>query len=1019
VFIGRQTELTALRYSVDVVAKGTGRIVIIEGNSGVGKTRLTRELASIAADQRLCVLVGQCEESSSPRTYRPWHEIIMSLAEASNSLTLKDDLGAGAQDIVSNIAPDLAEKVTELSASRVADTSPDPRQTLFAGVRSFIKNLARRNPLVLIIEDIHHADAASVALLEYLASDIRTLPILVAVTRNIESQASNELLAALAGLQRVDGATPMVLRPFSQLEIQQFIKDRTGAEPSEPILQRIADLTDGNAQFLTDLMDHLLTVWQLRATDVTFAQFLAGYERFPLPSNWPDLVRLRIGALATDGIRILNLAATVGWEFDRYTLQRIRPPLGRDAVARTLRLLEERRIVHASDTPGHYRFVHVYRETIYEGMMGIDRATCHRQIADALEKHYGPASKGPHLTELAHHFYNAADGGDSGSLMKAITYSSAAARWDGDMHLAYEDAARHCDRALEVLAKTDPADKELRCDLLLYKASMQNNGGNPHALQTYREAGALAAAEGYVRQQADAAFGCGRRWGRTGGGTFGSYDQDLVVVLEAALYALSDAEWQRRVELLACLAAAYYSGGSRHQAQGAECAERAVSIASEHLSDDPAACRMMAYALDARHIACWTPDNLEQRREVAKEMLAQAKRAGDRQLEMDTHLWFVVNGLEDGNLEEVSTNIQAYESLATSLNLFTHQWWETGQFTALALLQGRYSEAESSIKRAGNNLGKTNDPNAMMNIVVARFLLSLEKHELGGLEESLNNFIDRYPLIPGWRIGRALLYCELGHRNQAVQDFEVFVRKNFELPFDSTWLAAMTVLCEVCVLLGDDLPNSKRVAAVLYKRLQNYGDRGSVAGFSAGWFGAVARALGLLATMLKDFGAAERWFTQANVLHHKMNADPWIARTHYDLAVMYMTRDRTGDPAKVSQHRQIALDLANRLGMARLKWQIAALDRHFSPVAMFSGQESRVLKLMCEHLTNKQIAERMKIKPGTVNKYVDRIFGKIKAYEDELSRGDEQNAGEPKVVHYSRAKAVDWARKYGICKRPE
>lgn len=201
IFVGRQREMGELRAALKESFAGHGRIVILMGEPGIGKTRTAEELASHAETQGAQVLWGRCYEEDGAPSYWPWVQAIRSYVEPRNSDQLQVDLGPNAADFA-EIVPEIRRKLTDL------ETPPDlpPEQArfrLFESITSFLKTLARSKPIMLVLDDLHWADEPSLLLLQFLAQQLADSHILVVgCYRDVELSRQHPLSETLARISR-------------------------------------------------------------------------------------------------------------------------------------------------------------------------------------------------------------------------------------------------------------------------------------------------------------------------------------------------------------------------------------------------------------------------------------------------------------------------------------------------------------------------------------------------------------------------------------------------------------------------------------------------------------------------------------------------------------------------------------------------------------------------------------------------------------------------------------------------
>jgi predicted ATPase len=160
-FVGREAELAALTADLDAAAAGRGGVVLVAGEPGIGKTRLAEELAAQATARGALVLWGRCWEGEGAPAFWPWVQVVRAYVQAADPAALRHDMGAGAADIA-QVVPTVRECLPDLPSP--PPTEPEAaRFRLFDSLAGFLRGAAARQPLLLILDDLHGADAPSLA----------------------------------------------------------------------------------------------------------------------------------------------------------------------------------------------------------------------------------------------------------------------------------------------------------------------------------------------------------------------------------------------------------------------------------------------------------------------------------------------------------------------------------------------------------------------------------------------------------------------------------------------------------------------------------------------------------------------------------------------------------------------------------------------------------------------------------------------------------------------------------------
>jgi tetratricopeptide (TPR) repeat protein/transcriptional regulator with XRE-family HTH domain len=434
--VGRGNEFGLLLGLLARLTAGAGHVVLVEGEPGIGKSRLMHELAHYCESRGLCTLSTHCYEIERAMPYQP----VIDLAGKALDLASKETLHKLPPVSLAEIAalvPAVAERVAVPSLS--ADF-PEARQArLFRAIVQLFDALATGRQLVVMVDDIHWADDASVQFLHYFARQAASRPLLLVCAYRDEELDTQERLAAL--VRSLRGETHARHVPLNRLQIADT--EALLAQFDHPRLklpglaQRLHRETEGNPFFLTSML-HALA--QGEASD-------ALPDALPLPDALRASVRARLAHVPPEARPALDVAAVLGRRFDFETLLAVtREP--EERLLRALEALVRRRLLREETEDGFYDFSHdKVREVVYRDIGGARRVTLHRAVAEALE---GRAEGEPHERDarLAEHY-------ERGHVWaKALQYLVLAAERSQKL-FAMRDALHWLDRAV-ALAEARP-----------------------------------------------------------------------------------------------------------------------------------------------------------------------------------------------------------------------------------------------------------------------------------------------------------------------------------------------------------------------------------------------------------------------------------------------------------------------------------------------------------------------------------------------------------------------------------
>src|SRR5438309_7645005 len=442
-FVGRSRELATLRTLVPRLLGEGRRVALVGGEAGSGKSRLVREFAQEVVGQGVLVLYGACD-AVVHTPFGPFIEALGSLVRDTDPDLLRADLGATGGELA-RLLPDLPLVVSELAAPIEADPDTE-RHRLHTAVADLLVGAAGRQPVLLVVEDGHWADAPTLLLLRYLVRAAAAARLLVLATfRDTEVDVPLELADALADLRRADHVVRLKLEGLSEESVGQFLCQSAGSDPvaaDGELVTWIHDVTAGNPFLLCELWRTLRDGGSVTVAGGT-VRLARPLSEIATPDSVREVVGQRLKRLDPTTRDLLELAAVAGSEFELDVLRAAAQPdldlpLALESAARSGMIdeLPSRRLA--------YRFTHeLVRRALYDGLSGLRRAELHLCIATALER-TGQPRTGQMLAGLAHHFAAAAPIGDR---ERAVEYNLLAARAAADA-LAFDEAVTRLRTAL-------------------------------------------------------------------------------------------------------------------------------------------------------------------------------------------------------------------------------------------------------------------------------------------------------------------------------------------------------------------------------------------------------------------------------------------------------------------------------------------------------------------------------------------------------------------------------------------
>ncbi len=473
--VGRAAEVRELHEHLDRVLSGEGRLVLLSGEPGIGKTRLAEELSVYAHLRGAWVLRGYCYEQEVGVPYLPFMETLRQLYQRRGDLVT--ELGERAGDLAP-LLPDLKRKGPE-----VAHLAPDDeRMRLFDAVTQWVSVASRLRPLVFVLDDLHWADRASLRLLHHLARNSRDQRVLMLGTyREVELDLDHSLNDTLSQMNRERLSYRLPLRRLSEEDTRALLSGLFDAEASQELAGAVYRETEGNPFFIEEVVKALVEEGKIYREGGRWQRLTV--QELEIPQSVKAAIGRRVQKAGEASRRVLTIAAIIGREFDPEVLVRV-SQLDEDAVldaldeAARLQLISETRVGRSA----RYAFEHaLIRQTLYESLNARRRARLHEQVGEALEAIYG-ARRDDHVEELAYHFGEAGPAKAS----KGIAYNLQAASKAASLFVM-EEAERRLLVALELSDAAD--DPKVRTNVLRALGDLHFlNLDNRRAVDAYERA---------------------------------------------------------------------------------------------------------------------------------------------------------------------------------------------------------------------------------------------------------------------------------------------------------------------------------------------------------------------------------------------------------------------------------------------------------------------------------------------------------------------------------------------------
>ena len=889
VFVGRSRELERLVAALEDALSGGPKLAVLVGEPGAGKTRTAEEFALAAQRHGARVLWGRCPEREGAPAYAPWLEIVRSLLGERPEAEIAEDLGPLAVDLAS-IYPEIREALPDLGLPPRLEP-PHARFRVFEAVTTLLRGASRRQPLVLVLDDLHWADRPSLLLLEFLARELGPARLLVVGTYSELAVGREHLLGVtLSELERDGQLERIRLRGLGSAELSRTIEKTAHIEPPEALVAAVYRVTDGNPLYVSEVVRLLASRGRLENAAAV------GSWDAEVPHDLRDVIRRRLRPLSDESSEVLGMAAALGGEFELGVLGRVLEV----SEAQVLGLCDEARrcqlVCEIPEAPGRYRFPHaLVRDTLYATLSPSVRVRLHVRIARVLEALGGD---GTHLAEIAHHRFVAAQGGE---VAHAVDASLAAADWARE-RLAFEDAAAHCEQALETLKTAEAPDRKRTCEIVVRLAELFDLAGDrERARKTALQGSDLAREVREAELEARAALAF---WGASRV----SADAAVIDLLERALASLGPGESIVRVKLLDRLATEISFAGDLERVRALF--DEAVAMARR--TGDPAT---LASAVTCAWIA-FPVDQPDRWVAAADEATELARRADHPGLEQHATGLRLQGLLMQGDAPGVRAAFERECELAEEIRTPWAHFPSALHRAALALLWGNLDEAEALADEALAIGQRASARHAEEWHAIQRDLCAFARGSAPPVAP-LKALVERVPNAPETRARLALRYLRSGQEEQAREQFEILAQGDFAaldaLEMTGAWPSTAQALALVSVGLDD-----ARRADLLYGRLLPFEHLCVTVGNSVAYLGCMARQLGLLAGLLGRYADAEQHFIDAIERETEMEARCFLAWARADYARMLLQRDDEGDRENAIELTNGALELAQALGMKRL-----------------------------------------------------------------------------------------------------
>jgi len=859
----RERLVDRLSAGLDAARAGRGRIALIAGHAGMGKTRVTSELAERARAGGFSVQIGRCADSVLDPPYGVWVQILTGLAEARPQAEVDAALEGGA-GLLARIVPAIADRVPAALAEGAIEIGDlDARYRLFDRVATFVRRLASATPILFVVEDLDRAALSSLEVLEFVASWCSEAPLFVVGTYRPTAVGGHSALArTIAELDRVARCEQHRLEGLSREEVREFVERSAGLAPSAQFCAAIHERSGGNPFFLRELVRHELA-------SAGAAAFRNGAAPHPeLPPSLREAIQGRVLALSLQTQGALARAALLGSDFGADVVARV-SELSDRAARLSLEEAQRAGIVEPGAS-GRWRFSHaLVREAIAEQVSPTLRMQLHGRIGEVLRAEVDRDSAG--VVEVAHHLSRAAE-------RVALQAADAVVRaaHHAERSFAFADAAGFYETALELRSRAPQDQPAQRCELLLGLSQARLWARDVQgAWDAARRAAELARRIGDPVKLARAGVLLGAHFHI-------GFEEPLALLEEALPDVPADMPALRAAVLSTITAQLHYA---RQPKRRIMLAEQALEAARSAGSPE-----MIALALMAMRNALCAPEALARRLQVGSERVEWADRIphsaqrclarGERAVDRYTAGEIEAAERDADDIDRIAKEIQA-----RSMQSFPLRWCSLRRNG-----EGRFPEAAAAARGAFELMQLADDPNAVPDLAMQLGMVYYESGrwvELDALLAASAGWLEPYrALVPSLRACLANFDLLRGRRDAALCAYNELVSDDFaaldgdpEPLVTTSWLAGMMLRLE----------DSKR-AEQLYERLGSYGDQFVIFNFALAARGSFAHPLGILARTAGRLEDAARHLAHAIEANRQIGAPLFEARARLDLAALLASR---------------------------------------------------------------------------------------------------------------------------------
>ncbi|HUA32006.1 MAG TPA: AAA family ATPase [Candidatus Binataceae bacterium] len=883
-FVGRAAQLKRLTSKLDEAFHGRGAITMLRGEAGIGKSRTLEEFSDHARQRGAVVLRGACYDGEWQSPYGPFAEAIVDYSHSAPRADFTAALGKRGS-ILARIAPSISDAIGD-EGEPVSLDKDEERFRLFDAFGEFLNSIARTNPVLLILDDLHWADRGTVAMLNHVAHFIAASPILmIGAYRDAEVNRSHPLSATLATLSRIRNSETIALKGLHQDELATLLELIGDAGAPTELIEALLAATEGNPLFIRELLMHLVEERKILGEGQGWSMKLS-VDELGIPEGVRQVIGTRLAKLSDEANRLLSVASAFNGSF-AFDVAAAAAELDEQTALGALDEALDAQLLRPGANSEVFDFTHaLIRHTLYSDLNPARRTRLHRRIAEEMERTWGERAS-HHAAEVAFQFWRgaAASGTERGAEYAISAADNAESAYDHD------DVAAFLRIALELLPEKDRRRTKLL--MRLASALAWTFRGEESVSIALEAASSIAASEGSDRA-ADYCESVARELLRGG-----SIESAWALAREGLNYIgpRRDITWASLDEI------------DCYRADGEDPNNPGTTMDTPRTRERRAVLRKISsQQASSRRIDQYPYDSRE-------EILADPYREGIPLL--------LLAGDCRGSLP-VWAQRAAEAERSGRIALAMDSW----TFVARCQISlGDFAAARASYDRAIAMAARVSgNPLPLLNLLSTRFdfLLALDDgyDELTQLPGEAELFANPPPQFK-WAFAAACATNALllARRNLPEPALQVMPPAIVGLQRGAPWGLTYSLMAADLANVLWELNRIEHIdaieAALRDKALRTdfrFPMRES------------RLSLARICALHKHYDEAVQWFDRSRLVLDEMGWQPLRAIVDYDQAVMYLRRSSDGDAARAQQYLKLAQEQFRRMGMTGFIKRVEALE---------------------------------------------------------------------------------------------